>query len=336
MRVQIPLRALYNHIKEEKLMGSWDVTCMASRVGISAGEKVIAVWLAENVYSDFYGYPDGFWAPLPFITYGEYNDYGALENISGRHLEALLDYVEKHVVEIDWGKNKYHDIPVNPHLITPDYMYEADHEGRLWLKPPTWRLNFPHIGPRPDRARLKVAFIRQSLVDYIIEYYKLEGWKYDKSWSYFELCESLKKEIPLLRSRKIVSFSSSDDEKIKKAFLSLDFRDGETIPWDDRESYPALGFMESYLKPFSYGSMPEPERFMATLLDKTDHEFYLDCIEHLKFAWIKSFLACGRVNWCPNSTGPQISSHSFKENKMLANYILEEVTKLEKEYEDDN
>ena len=80
-------------------MGSWSVYCAISRITITAGRKAVFLPLRKNV--DGVGYDKFIPATLPI--FGEYNDYGCIENIEDdentKFLEAKFGFSAQEICD---------------------------------------------------------------------------------------------------------------------------------------------------------------------------------------------------------------------------------------------
>ena len=63
-------------------MGCWDETCMLTHLPIIVGEKTVAVFIAQKRNSLDTCYSDSIFAPISLPFFGQYDDYGRLENIA--------------------------------------------------------------------------------------------------------------------------------------------------------------------------------------------------------------------------------------------------------------
>jgi len=60
-------------------MGSWNTTCMLTRLPIQAGEKVAGVLLVKKGEPRVTSLPNEVWTPASPILFGEYDGYGSME-----------------------------------------------------------------------------------------------------------------------------------------------------------------------------------------------------------------------------------------------------------------
>jgi len=67
-------------------MGSWSVYCGVSQIAITSGQKCVLIVLKENRYGEYDEY-----IPATLPIYGEYDDYGGLENIEVDENTKLIE-----------------------------------------------------------------------------------------------------------------------------------------------------------------------------------------------------------------------------------------------------
>src|SRR5579885_731636 len=121
-------------------MGSFDYTCCVSGLPIGYGEKVRYFLLTQNPYHEGEGnacYLHSLWFPRTIPLVGTYDDYGRVKlsnNATNKVvLEAWLETLKLDVVEMGWGDNSYHDVPVTQDM-NYDQLINAVWEGRLRVK----------------------------------------------------------------------------------------------------------------------------------------------------------------------------------------------------------
>lgn len=312
-------------------MGSWDVTCMATNVGIGCGEDVVSVWLLEQTgEKGMVVYNNEWWAPLPYLTYGTYDDYGRLRDIHGHMLPKLIDYVKTHLFALEQGENEYHDIRVSAEDITAEFMFEANHEGRLLLHAPSWRKGFDGDN-FVEKAHLRNVLLRRSFVDDLLANWTHKSYDLDTHGyiisTFDEACSELADEIPLWRKH------VADHE----GPLDLLLKDGEAIRWDDRKKFKWLSYIDwVFHNQWQYFPQNGKTHFMQSILDKTDEEFFYNCVEYMKFKWIKDFIGEARLMWAPVVGGPQFANDSYDANLFLANHVVTSVTAQMKQFEDED
>lgn len=116
-------------------MGCWNKTCMISGLHIRAGQKVAVFMLGKkNASFDSFCYPNAYFDPCLLPFYGEYNDYGSVENCHGIGLDYIIEALRKELVEMEQGSNPYHDPPAKKDTFDIDQLFNLDHEGRLLVR----------------------------------------------------------------------------------------------------------------------------------------------------------------------------------------------------------
>ena len=115
-------------------MGSWNGTCAVSNMHIHSGQEVAVFMLLENKEKKSFCYENALYDVCPLPFYGEYNDYGAVENCSGFGLPIILDQIKKQLYEFGQGPNPYHDPVVKRSNFNLEVMFDADHEDRLGIQ----------------------------------------------------------------------------------------------------------------------------------------------------------------------------------------------------------
>jgi len=62
-------------------MGSWNATCMISKLPILYGEECVAFLIAKTIGKPTSGSPTGKWRPISPPIFGKYADYGCLDSV---------------------------------------------------------------------------------------------------------------------------------------------------------------------------------------------------------------------------------------------------------------
>jgi len=107
---------------------------MLSNLHITAGQKVIVYMLAKNERTDSNCYANTFYDVCPIPFYGEYNDYGGVENCYGFGLNIVVEALRSQLYEFGQGPNPYHDPEVSRATFDLEKLFDADHEGRLGIE----------------------------------------------------------------------------------------------------------------------------------------------------------------------------------------------------------
>jgi hypothetical protein len=114
-------------------MGCWNSTCAVSNLHIKAGQKVAVFLLVASEFEPNYCYTNSVYNPCIFPFYGEYDDYGGVENTHGVAHDMIIEAMRSQLHEMDLGRNQYHDIAVKKENFDAAMLFEADHENRLFI-----------------------------------------------------------------------------------------------------------------------------------------------------------------------------------------------------------
>lgn len=116
-------------------MGSFDMTCVLSDVGISCGDKIAALFLLNRDEDSDHET----WGLMSAPVYGTYDDYGRMT--PDAEPTALIEHLKPWVVPMPGGHNSCHDVSIDTDNLSYDVLETANHERRLyvWRSPPTGR-----------------------------------------------------------------------------------------------------------------------------------------------------------------------------------------------------
>lgn len=164
-------------------MGSWNATCVLSNLPVLYSEEVYVFLLEEgkhyNKYIGNHCYANNYYTLLPLYFKGTYNDYGACEDCHGDFLPEILEGIKKNLIELDLGENKYHDIEVKKDKFDIDLLFNADHAGRLFVKPDDYGR-----GKGETKRRLTHVVARKSVVEGIRGKFKFYNYHIGKNVGY--------------------------------------------------------------------------------------------------------------------------------------------------------
>ena len=310
-------------------MGSWNHTCMISRMPVMAGEKVVSVFLAHRppaLQDDHRCYVHALFDPVPFLIYGEYNDYGAVENFTGPHDDLIVNWFKKNIVELEQGENPCHDIPVRADELNMDQLYEADHEGRLFVK-------FHYkVDQRPvDHVVIKQRLFDRILDDTMIETYSDGGYQFIK---FKDLLYNINGAVAWLKE--YWTEYDEKDESIPPAvravrmMASIRANDMDSLihsTWNNTDVPPQCAWLRE--KEWHGLSDPFVEEFKAADFDRARTLL----IERLKFSWLEAWLAYARHWWqVPGNVGGQEAAIEY--HQQLATFMLEECKRITHRWDD--
>ncbi len=163
-------------------MGSWNETCAVSGLSIRSGEKIAFIALAQNPwnYEELTGlkglkedeeppvyykgssgcYATDLWAPICLPIFGEYNDYGTIDNISSSE-DELKQFVDafSDCIPLDVGENEYHDVATGK--LDIDSILELIREGRAYKE-----CNSGHCNPT---VPIGAIMVKKSVWDELLK-----------------------------------------------------------------------------------------------------------------------------------------------------------------------
>lgn len=301
-------------------MGSWNHTCMVSRMPILAGEDVVSVFLAQKPEQmvDHHCYLNAFYDPLPYLIYGKYNDYGAVEDFDGPQDDLVVEFFRRNIIEMEVGENKSHDIEVKIDAVSMENLYEYDHEGRLFIKCPA-RFGGKRV---VDHVQIKRSLFDKIINESILEAYNGDGYEYrtfaslmhniDGATRWFKQCwaeDDDEYDDPKAAAvfRALRRMRNSVDELVHSTWRNTDVPPHCAFlrkkDWDGVED----NFVEDFCK-------ADFERARTML------------IERMKFSWFEVWMSRNRHYWTvPGGTGQNQETDG---HILLANFMLEESARI--------
>lgn len=313
-------------------MGCWNQTCGLTQIHIRAGEKVMVFPLVES-HRDSMCYSTPFWTPFPIPFASEYNDYGGGENSSGLGLDMIIECLQKKLVEIEQGENKYHDIAVKREGFDEDKFWEAIHEMRLKIQ-------------SYNNAEKEVGFvmIKQSIVDYLIEHeefshyegYDENGSKYTK-YKFADILTTLEVVLDKL-------FATEDDPSVPEELRSklkflMRYRALERVANEvhdaDKYNWAADWLRFGGHSHLSYGAFSSSivTEALGEYIEAGDREGARELLtQYLTMQFIDSFMMSTRKFWSPQA-GAGSQNDSQGGYRLLAAAMIEvlDVEKAERD-----
>lgn len=315
-------------------MGSWNGTCAVSNLHVHAGQKVAVFLLLENKNKRSFCYGNAMYDVCPIPFYGEYNDYGAVENCHGFGLNIVLKELRDRLYEFGQGPNSAHDTPVNKGNFDIDMLFEADHEDRLGIQE-TSRWNDDEYDQRElekqrlekgltesqqfelDRLANKIkqvdtfrrvthVIIHGDVFDDIMTKWYIEDYVggglgtqgYNKNYNhiYFkDIVDSIPEYIAA-KKKQIEELTSITDAQ-SKALRRMMMRDEWNSP----------NIATKWLNNFNRGSSMEfglvpVEELISEYIDAGDWDGLAEFVkETLTGAWVNSFMSYTRKAWAQTS-----------------------------------
>jgi hypothetical protein len=325
-------------------MGSWNGTCAVSNLFVTSGTEVAVFLLLENKEKKDFCYGNALYDMCPIPFYGEYDDYGGVENCSGFGLPIVMNALKAQLYEFGQGPNSCHDIEVNRGNLDITKLFEADHEGRLGIQ--CFR---PHNADAYDHSELSrmrdgdgltssqqfeldrlAAKIKQedtfrrvthviihgSVFKDILDKWYIEdyvgdgkgdtGYQNNYKHIYFkDLVDSIPTHVE--NCKKIVEADKLDTDPVHRSMSRLLRRFGSS----DTESWNSPCLSTKWLVSFDRGSsmafgLIEVKKHINDYAEKEDWAGMTAFIEEaLKGAWINSFMTHVNKLWSKQTSAGQ-------------------------------
>lgn len=297
-------------------MGCWNQTCMISGLPIHWSEPVVSIFLAgkdTNQRAD-HCYAHAFWDPIPYVLYGKYNDYGAVEDFEPTNQTELLRYFADHLLEMEQGENEYHDHPTSVAELSLEKIYEWDHSHRLFFK-------WSHLGEkRGERRPVDHIQIKRSLFDRIIETVKIQeyessGYRYV---TFKDLMHNIDGAVDWLQKKLTIEEGAYGDPV-------NDLRRLIESTWKNVDLPPQVAWLRK-------GDWHDYEDPWAEMFVNADHEHAKQMmIERIKFTLFEYWMSEARKTWyVPGHVGSQDGDTA--PHRMLAKWMIEDCDARDAEY----
>ncbi len=136
-------------------MGCFDFTCAISALPIAHGVPVVALMIQEARFERY-----GPWAIRSLPVYGEYNDYGSIENYPDDiRTRAWVESLKHDVIEKGVGDNEYHDIGYRKESTFEQLLKSLWQHGQVQVNLTGLRLPDPDHKYEPAKAPLQIPSI---------------------------------------------------------------------------------------------------------------------------------------------------------------------------------
>lgn len=278
-------------------MGCWNKTCGLSNLHITAGDDVYVFVLEESTDKTDRCYSTAFWRPLILPFSSKYNDYGGGEDSGGPGFQLIMDGIATQLVEMEVGKNEYHDIAVKSEGFGEEQFFETVHEGRLLT-------SYRHLG---TETVVDFVMMRKDVVDHILENRVIEQYVgegkgtsgYGNSYVHYKF-EDILKDMPefldeIIKLTTPLTGDGADAlNRMTARFLMRGF--SGVFDYEHPNKVAKWGRSDDYR--FSrIVDVPDTIIEMITAGKSTDAELLL--IDYLKGQYINSFMESTRKNWAP-------------------------------------
>lgn len=114
----------------EASMGSFDATCAVSNIGITCGDRIVALLIAAPEFTDS---GESNWEVISPPLPGSYDDYGNIR-LDEDPPEFVMAWLRKHLAKVDAGQNSVHEPHFDPAELDWNLLETTAHQGRLCLK----------------------------------------------------------------------------------------------------------------------------------------------------------------------------------------------------------
>jgi len=306
-------------------MGCWYKTCGLSNLHIRPGEDVYVFALEQARRDTDRCYTTAFWRPLMLPFYSKYNDYGGGEDSSGPALPYIIEGIQADLIEMEVGKNEYHDIAVKKEGFTDKEFFESVHKHRLKIT--------DYMG---GEQLIDFVMLRKDVVDGVLDTWEIEkyvgdgkgtgGW--GNCYIYYKFADVLA-DIPAFLDRIEEDLKSLEGTTIR-TLLSL--RGLEHFA--DWKGENKVGWWVQF-DSHRYSNIIRPNQLILDLMvdgNRTEAETIL--IEHLKACFIDAFYDICRRVWIPaGHEGSQ--ANELSGYRVLINQIEAAITREENERGED-
>ena len=296
-------------------MGCWNGTCGITQMPIKAGEKVALIFLMENKYADHGGsgfcYSDNQYSPITIPIFGEYNDYGAIEEISRRnktivfnHLIELIDNKQLIITSTDDNAEKPKDY---------EELFDIIHDDGLQTE---------------DGGIVGFMLIHVDVYTALVEDMKSRA-VYGQYWTHGKKLamgaeEYLKKAVENNKKMK----------ELKSKFLKL--KEQGVSLFGGASMFDICNMQDDYDNPFiAQFSGPRKSilKYYIRILRETRSKSLVETL--IDFSLFCSAMEFGRKMWIPQcGAGSQCQDYGI--HQTIAKCINEQIEKVKKNYKRDN
>jgi hypothetical protein len=333
-------------------MGCWNGTCGLSGLPIIHGEEMYVFPIVES-FRDSFCYASALYRPTVLPFRAKYNDYGGGEECGGIGLELNMNHISSNLVEMDVGKNKYHDIAVKRANFDADTFFDACHEKRL-------KYDNPMKGYDGELPHNNVFFtmVRKDVVDRLWSEWTFDSWKgsggsvpegfesdqyYVKNVTYEKLATLIpsylascaNRDDPKMQERLAKATKGTAADKVK---LMEDFFITQYFFENQRDHLLSGSFGHAFGSGYAGGGFSRVEGLKETIIHA-----YMSGEEEVAYAlmhecligiMINSFMESTRRVWLPPMhQGSQ--SEQYDEYLLMNKISTDVINARRSEYEDD-
>ena len=308
-------------------MGSWYKTCGLSQMAIRDYEEVMVFVLEKNNDPTERCYSTAFWAPSLLPFYAKYGDYGRGDDNTGIALPYIMKGIKEHLVEVELGDNKYHDIEVKRDKFDVELFYEAVHEGRLFKS--DWQGN---------KQMIDFVMIRKDIADDILANFQREEYVgeggdcgYDNHYKMVTFAKILE-DLPdyMAKLSEFVKPEDELDDRANEALIRMKFGGGLSTVFRYEDSNLVGKWVRG--DGYRFSRLTNPHEIVLDLMQagkvKEATEVMVDL---LKGSYLNCFMELTRRNWAPGGhEGSQANeAHGYR---IMAEATLRALARDKAEY----
>lgn len=303
---------------------------------ITDGEEVMVFVLEKNMDDTDRCYSTAFWAPCLVPFYSKYADYGRGDEDTGVALPYIMEGIKDHLIEIELGDNKYHDIEIKKDKFDIELLYEAVHENRL----------FKH-NYRGRNQTIDLVMVRKDIADDILANYQREMYLgdgkgdcgYDNAYKLVTFAKILE-DLPEFMAKLAEHLAPVDglDNTANAALIRMKFIGGLDTVFE----YGDTNLVSKWVRGgdgYRFSQVVQPSQIVIELMQegkvKEATEFMIDLLKGL---YINCFMEMTRRNWAPGghegSQGNETHGYRIMAEATLR-AIAREKAEWEKEMADD-
>jgi vacuolar-type H+-ATPase subunit F/Vma7 len=281
----------------------WNGTCGVTQMPIRYGDRVVLVFLLENKFKDHGGsgfcYSDNQYYPITIPIFGEYNDYGAIENIGRKNKSIVFN----HLIELIDNKKLIIKQDEEKREKPEDYeeLFDIIHDGNL-IGSDGVALGFMLIHENVYKMLVEEMYNRQSNYKY---------WNYGTELKYFaeKYLEKAKEEMQQYKN------------KINNPIFVKVCDEDYDYDYDDAFTMQFSGFRKIFL------------RHYMRVLRKTQSKSLMESLVY--FSLFIDAMEFGRKMWTPQC-GAGSQSEDYGIHQTIAKCIDEQIKRVRREYKNDN
>lgn len=295
-------------------MGSWNHTCMLSRMSVGYGEDVVAIWMTRyGKDTGFYCYQDDIWAPIPMPLYGKYDDYGRVEYQPSAWTEHFWNHIKPQFKNLEKDEHRRMAEGLQSSDLDFESLHDADHNGLAFLKSIHGK----------DYVPLRHVVIKKSLWDAILQNYQLEEYLGDQGTGNY------KDNYRKVSFQDLISDLDSQIDQLKASFKGKEswFWTMDDRPFRDCQDVP----IAKWLGRAGHNYAGHDVSWTLLMRNLTNDELKPLLIEYLELAWIRSWMTEGHFQWGPIAGSCQdLPTNPYE---LLADFYGEEIKRIKDDIE---